>query len=98
MRQNLFFTSILALAIGFTSCGDDDEESCSNDEICEETEITVCCESSSNCTYTVNGTEYDNEDDAIDAASCPASAFPNGDKSSVREAIQSLTARAKANI
>lgn len=98
MKQNLFLTSILALAIGFTSCGDDDEESCSNDEICEETSITVCCESQSQCTYTVNGTEYDNEEDAIENASCPASASPNDDKSEVREAIRSLTARAKANI
>lgn len=99
MKNKLALLAILAMVFTISACGDDDEESCQKDEICE-SEITVCCASNSDddCKYVVDGTEYDTEEEASESIECAAGAAPDGDKSSVRQSLKSMTTRAKANL
>lgn len=97
MRTKIFFYSMLTVAISFASCGDDDDETCEKDEVCEAT-ITVCCTSETECKYNVDGTDYDSLEDASESLECTASAAPDGDKSRVLQSLQSLATRAKANL
>lgn len=97
MKHNIIFTAMLAMAIAFTSCGDDDEESCTEDEICT-AEVTVCCTENS-CKYVVDGQEYDSREEAeANTPECTAERAPDSPQASVADRLKSLEARAKANL
>lgn len=99
MKNNkILYVVMLAMGFAISSCGDDDE-SCEKDELCE-VEYSVCCSSDNDddCTYVVDGTEYDSFEEASDNFECSASVIPNEDKSRIREALKALTASAKANL
>ena len=99
MKYKLFTYALMAGAITFGSCSDDDDESCEKDEVCE-VEYSVCCSSGSDddCTYVVDGTEYDSFEAASENFECTASAFPDEDKARAIQSLKDLTARAKANL
>ncbi|WP_420581090.1 hypothetical protein [Reichenbachiella sp.] len=99
MKHKIFLYALLASVFTLGACSDDDEESCEKDEVCE-VEFSVCCSSGSDddCTYVVDGTEYDNFEDASENFVCTASAFPDEAKSRAMQSLKDLTARAKANL
>jgi uncharacterized lipoprotein YehR (DUF1307 family) len=71
---------IAFLAVSYTACEKEDEESCEQQDMnevlnCgEEKNVEVCCVSGSSCTYKYNGTEYPDTNDGLsdlaDALGC----------------------------
>ncbi|WP_422359061.1 hypothetical protein [Reichenbachiella sp.] len=99
MKHNIFLYAMLASVFTLGACSDDDDESCEKDEVCE-VEYSVCCSSGSDddCTFVVDGVEYDSFEDASENFECTASAFPDEDKARAIQSLKDLTARAKANL
>lgn len=93
MKHNIFLTAMLAMAIGLSSCSDDEDESCSADEDICTVVVTVCCTSETECKYQVGDEEYDSFEEASKDSECTASKAPVD----VENGLKALAIRAKAN-
>ncbi|MEP2023987.1 MAG: hypothetical protein ABJH98_06800 [Reichenbachiella sp.] len=96
MKKSIFLYCILFFVVGvLSSCGDDDEETCDEFEVCTNESATSCCTCADDscCTYTYDGVEYDTADEAADAIGCGGTA----EKAQLIGILKAARTRAKAN-
>jgi len=96
MKKHLYLFCLLAFSIGtLSSCGEDDEETCDELEVCTNESVTSCCTCADDacCTYTYEGVEYATADEAADAIGCGGTA----EKADIIDRLNESRSRSKAS-
>jgi len=107
MKKKFYLLSVILLGILVTtwhSCETDPEETCEQDEICENKFVTYCC-TENECVYKWNGKEYtdDQLDELAEELGCGSAAVlksgsRENDLSGVIEQLKALRDRVQKRI
>ena len=105
MKAINFFIMIITislLSITFTNCGETDNESCKQDEICTGKNVTSCCTSDNVCVFKYNGKEYteDQVDLLADDLGCTGGGarVAAAEKEQLMNQLQELLNQARAGL
>lgn len=99
MKNILRYALILLFPLALVSCNDDDDETCEQDEICPNVEVTVCC-TDDECTYEYDGRTYNETEyaDLVQNIDCDNAAAPFNEDSFVNQKLEAMTLKAKARM
>lgn len=104
MKKTIYLLG--AVLVGFivttwVSCEKDPEESCFQEEICTDVNVTACCDANDVCVYKYNGKEYGEDEMAqlIEDTGCAVAYSPmdlKAAKSAIADQLKALLEKARA--
>ena len=106
MKKKILYLglALITATLLFTiSCEEDDDETCGEEEICDNKTVSACCSTDNSgdytCVYKYNGVEYPESkiDDLADVLGCSSTKSTDCDNEYVIAALKELMEKVKCN-